>query len=465
MRLQSNLVLGIAIGFLSTSWLGCSDSQSSPDPKNGTAGENGSSFAGATGSQFGSGGSAASGGTVGSAGQTAGSAGSSGTAGVPAAGTTATSGGSTVTGGTTISGGIAAGGTTGGRPDAGPATTGGRTGNGGTTAVGGATGRGGSTATGGASGTGVSTATGGAALPKGGAPGGTSYPAKFVGNIDTRGQVRSDFNKYWNQFSPENAGKWGTVQGGGQSSYNWGVLDAAYKAANTAETRMVFKHHCFVWGSQQPTWTDSLTTANGPTAVQTWMKAVCTRYPNVDIIDVVNEPPPHTTPKYANAIGGGTNSTWDWIANAFKWAREACPNATLVLNDYNNDELSGDAQHTIDIVTAIKKLGAPIDAVGCQTHGASNAPASTLKTNIDKIASATSLPIFITEYDIAQADDNKQLTQYKDHFTMFMSNNNVKGITIWGYLVGATWVANTGILKTDGTPRPALTWLMSFLGR
>lgn len=191
----------------------------------------------------------------------------------------------------------------------------------------------------------------------------------------------------------------------------------------------------------------------------------CQRYPNTAIIDVVNEPPPHTTPAYANAIGGGTNSTWDWIANAFKWARQACPNAILVLNDYNNDELSGDASHTIDIVTAIKKLGAPIDAVGCQTHGASNMGSSTLKTNIDKIASGTGLPIYITEYDINLADDNQQQAKYQDHFTMFMSNNNVKGVTIWGYIVGATWQTNTGIMQSSGTMRPAMTWLMGFLGR
>jgi endo-1,4-beta-xylanase len=195
------------------------------------------------------------------------------------------------------------------------------------------------------------------------------------------------------------------------------------------------------------------------------MKAYCDRYPKVGVIDVVNEPPPHTTPKYANAIGGGTNGDWAWIANAFKWAREACPNAILVLNDYNNSEMSGDAQHSADIVAAIKKLGAPIDAVGCQTHGASSAPATTLKTNIDKIASLTGLPIYITEYDINQADDAKQLAQYKDHFTMFMSNANIKGVTIWGYVVGATWQTNTGIMQSSGTMRPAMTWLMDFLKR
>jgi endo-1,4-beta-xylanase len=368
----------------------------------------------------------------------------------------------TGSGGTTIG--------SGGRPGTGGATgsggqsnTGGATGSGGvTTGSGGRMGRGGASGTGGQAGMGT-TATGGTAAGGSTSTGTVVTTKKFVGNIDTGGSVRTDFSKYWDQFSPENAGKWGSVQGGGQSSFSWNSLDAMYKYAN--DNNIIFKQHCFVWGAQQPGWTDSLTTSNGPAAVQNWMKSYCERYPKVQIIDVVNEPPPHTTPKYANAIGGGTNSTWDWIANAFKWAREACPNAILVLNDYNNDELSGDAQHTIDIVTAIKKLNAPINAVGCQTHGAKTLGSATLKTNIDKIASATGLGVYITEYDIDQADDNAQQKQYQDHFTMFMSNANIKGVTIWGYVVGRTWETNSGIMQSSGTLRPAMTWLMSFLNR
>jgi len=328
------------------------------------------------------------------------------------------------------------------------------------TVAGGRTGRGGVSGSGGQAGTGI-TGTGGSST--GGTTGTVGTTKKFVGNIDTRGSIRTDFSKYWDQFSPENAGKWGSVQGSSQSSFSWSSLDAMYKYCG--DNNIIFKQHNFLWGSQQPSWTSSLTTSTGPAAVQNWMTSFCARYPNTKIIDVVNEPPPHTTPAYANAIGGGTNSTWDWIANAFKWARAACPNAILVLNDYNNDEQSGDAQHTIDIVTAIKKLGAPIDAVGCQTHGAGSMPATTLKTNIDKIASATGLGVYITEYDINQADDTKQQTQYQDHFTMFMSNANIKGVTVWGYVVGATWETSSGIMQSSGTLRPAMTWLMNFLGR
>ena len=347
------------------------------------------------------------------------------------AGTTTTN---TATGGTTTT---ATGGRTGGRTTVGGAAAGGTT-------------RAGTTAGGSTTGGAVSTVPTGTVV----------FPEKFVGNIDTRGSIRSDFVKYWNQLTPENAGKWGSVQGSNQNTFNWNSLDTMYKYCN--DNKIIFKEHCFVWGSQQPGWVND---SNAQAAVENWIKSFCQRYPNVKLIDVVNEPPPHTTPKYKNGLGGDGTSGWDWIANTFKLARQYCPGAILILNDYNNVELSGDARHTIDIVKAIKSVGAPIDAVGCQTHGASNLPSSTLKNNIDNIVNSTGLPVYITEYDIAQADDTKQLNQYKDHFQMFMSHPNIKGITIWGYIVGATWVNNTGIMNSDGSMRPAMTWLMSFLNR
>jgi endo-1,4-beta-xylanase len=282
---------------------------------------------------------------------------------------------------------------------------------------------------------------------------------KFVGNITTRRQVRSDFAQYWNQITPENEGKWGSVEPS-EGTFNWSSLDTIYKFAH--DNDVVFKEHCFVWGAQQPTWVNS---DNGNAAVKNWIQSFCQRYPETPFIDVVNEPPPHTTPAYKDGIGGDGASGWDWIVNAFKWAHEACPSAILILNDYDNAENAGTAQHTIDIVSAIKKAGAPIDAVGCQAHGAYTVATATLKANIDKIALETGLPVYITEYDINLADDEQQKAVMQDQFTMFWNNTNIKGITLWGYIYGQTWMTNTGLMQSDGTMRSAMAWLQSFLGR
>jgi endo-1,4-beta-xylanase len=282
---------------------------------------------------------------------------------------------------------------------------------------------------------------------------------KFVGNITTRREVRGDFTQYWNQITPENEGKWGSVERV-QGTFNWAPLDAIYKFAH--DNNVIFKQHCFVWGSQQPSWANN---DNGLEAVKNWITSFCQRYPDTPLIDVVNEPPPHTTPAYLEGIGGNGESGWDWIANAFKWAREACPKSILIFNDYDNIENPESTQHTIDIVNAVRKAGGPIDAVGCQAHYAYAQSTASLQAAIERIASETGLPIYVTEYDIDIADDESQRAVMQEQFTMFWDNPLIKGITLWGYVYGATWMANTGFIRDDGSMRPAMSWLMSYLGR
>ena len=63
--------------------------------------------------------------------------------------------------------------------------------------------------------------------------------AKFLGNITTGGQIRSDFAQYWNQITPENGCKWGSIHSlsngnSGTSKFAWDNFDkceSAYKWA------------------------------------------------------------------------------------------------------------------------------------------------------------------------------------------------------------------------------------------
>jgi endo-1,4-beta-xylanase len=285
-------------------------------------------------------------------------------------------------------------------------------------------------------------------------------PPKFVGNITTGNSVDTNglvFSDYWDQITPENAGKWGSVQNNADSDFNWTVLDAIYDYAE--QKGIIFKEHTFVWGSQQPS--GNITQAD----VQDWMREFCARYPNTRLIDVVNEPPPHTEPDYVDAIGGGTNGDWQWIVNAFTWAREYCPNATLILNDYNNIEFGNQNQDFIDIVKTIQERGAPIDAVGAQAHGLSGANSTmTMISLLTKLHDDTGLPVYITEYDINQNDDAAQRDRFQQQFSFFLDTEWIRGVTIWGWIYGRTWVQSSGLIR-DGAPRPAMTWLMEELGR
>lgn len=285
-------------------------------------------------------------------------------------------------------------------------------------------------------------------------------PPKFVGNISTGNSVDTNglvFSDYWDQITPENAGKWGSVQGSAGAAFNWGALDAIYDY--TEQKGIVFKEHTFLWGAQQPS--GNITQAD----VQNWMREFCSRYPNTRLIDVVNEPPPHTEPAYPNAIGGGTNGDWQWITNAFTWAHEYCPNATLIMNDYNNIEIGNQNQHFIDIVKAIQARGAPINAVGAQAHGLSGGNTTpTMISLLTKLHGDTGLPVYITEYDINQNDDQTQLARVQEQVTFFQNTEWIHGVTFWGWIFGRTWVASSGLVR-NGTPRPAMVWLMDELGR
>jgi flagellar hook assembly protein FlgD len=45
---------------------------------------------------------------------------------------------------------------------------------------------------------------------------------------------------------------------------------------------------------------------------------------------------------------------------------------------------------------------------------------------------------------------------------VYWNHPAVAGITLWGYVEGATWAEGTGILNSNGTERSAMTWLKEF---
>ena len=292
---------------------------------------------------------------------------------------------------------------------------------------------------------------------------GTDAPSvrpKFVGNITTSGAVRTDFIKYWDQITPENEGKWGSVEAT-RGTMNWAGLDAVYNYAQ--QHGIPFKQHTLVWGSQQPSWINGLSAAEQAAEVEEWIRLFCERYPNVALIDVVNEPPPHTTPPYMNAIGGAGSTGYDWIIWAFQKTRQYCPKAILILNDYNILRWA-DADNFIKIANAVKGSGY-VDALGSQSHGQETQTLTDLQTRLNNLI-AVGLPIYISEYDVSTQDDAQQKTIMEQQLTLFWNTPQIKGITLWGYVYGSTWsqAPYSGLIRDD-MPRPAMTWLMNFLGR
>lgn len=283
---------------------------------------------------------------------------------------------------------------------------------------------------------------------------------KFLGNITTNQSVRTDFLTYWNQITPENESKWGSVEGT-RNVMNWNGVEAVKNFAE--QNKIPWKFHTLIWGSQYPSWITNLSQTDQLTEITQWFDLASQKYPNVNMIDVVNEAcPGHAPAPFKNALGGDGTTGFDWIIKSFKMARQRWPHAILIYNDFSNIEIDSVVDWTVKLLTAMKQADAPIDAIGCQSHGAFRLPADTVKKKIDRLA-ACGYPIFITEYDITEADDTKQKNIMQEQFPMFWNHPKIVGVTYWGYLVGATWRAGTGLLNTDGTERPALTWLKDFV--
>ena len=320
-------------------------------------------------------------------------------------------------------------------------------------------------------------------------PGLADGAAKFVGNITTRGAVRSDFTQLWNQITAENECKWASIEGT-RGNYNWRGCDAAYNWAK--QNGGHFKFHALVWGSQYPNWLNGLSAADTKTAITNWMDAVAKHYPDLEMIDVVNEAIKSGGKYHSNygsqgnnniiAALGGDNGNYEFVAEAFRMARKRWPNAILIYNDYNT--VQWQKNEGIDLIQKLKKAGAPVDAYGLQAHdmqkagggnggtggGGSCLELSTLKSAIEEIWNKTQIPLFISEYDIASNDDNDQKNCYSQQISYFMENEHIAGITIWGYLYGATWTSggNSGIIRESNgqvTDRPAMTWLKDYLSK
>jgi endo-1,4-beta-xylanase len=277
--------------------------------------------------------------------------------------------------------------------------------------------------------------------------------------------IYPNFGEYFNQVTPENAGKWGSVEGGSQGVYSWSTLDNMYNYA--LSNSFPFKDHNLVWSGQQPAWIASLDSADQRTAVEHWIDTVGQRYPSMSMIDVVNEPL-HAVPSYAGALGGSGTTGWDWVVQAFKWAREYChPGVKLLVNDYSTLGTDSATTDYINLVDTLKVRGL-IDGIGIQGHyfefkGASYSwPIPRLQSNLNRFA-ATGLPIYISEFDIDEADDSTQLANYKTYFPLLWEHPAVKGITLWGYMQSATSRPNAYLVRLDGSERPALRWLRIYV--
>jgi endo-1,4-beta-xylanase len=312
----------------------------------------------------------------------------------------------------------------------------------------------------------------------------SSYPGprlgqgskKFVGNIP--GKEENNFSNLWNQVTPGGDGKWEKVGITADSTkWNWEPITKLYNYAKVHQIQ--FKFHTLIWGRQQPKWISALSPDEQLKYITTWISQVGKRFPDAEMVDVVNEAlpkhwPPDGRPEtvnYIKALGGEGKTGYDWVIKSFELARKYIPKAKLILNDYSIINNDTNTKEYIRIVKLLAKRNL-IDGIGIQAHRfeLSNVPVAKLKVNLDRLA-ATGIPIYISEMDLGNRkkdgdpSDTEQLELYQTIFPVLWEHPSVAGITFWGYLEGKMWLKNCQLIRTDGTWRPAMIWLADYLAK
>ena len=293
----------------------------------------------------------------------------------------------------------------------------------------------------------------------------STNPYKFLGNITTSYSVDAgggvpQFYKLWNQITCENESKWSSVEGR-RGNFDWSGADRAFNYAK--QHNFTYKFHALVWGAQYPSWLESLSAGERLNAMINWFNHAKAQYDELPMIDVVNEAVGNHqpgNPMIKETLGGGGKTGYDWLIKAFEMAYERWPNAILIYNDYNS--IRYDLDNYITLVRTLRDAGAPIDAYGNQSHELSDISESELKNNIKKQQDALQMPMFVTELDIDIANDAQQKAQYQKVLPVLWEAPYCAGVTLWGYVLGKTWVGNSGLYR-NGAERPAMTWIKEYM--
>jgi len=293
----------------------------------------------------------------------------------------------------------------------------------------------------------------------------SSNPYKFLGNITTRGNVEAgggvpSYYTLWNQITCENESKWSSVEGN-RGSFNWAGAERAFNYAK--QHHFTYKYHALVWGAQYPGWLESLSPKNRFAALTNWFDNAKAKFKTLPMIDVVNEAVGNHqagNPMMKETLGGGGKTGYDWLIKAFDMAYQRWPDAILIYNDYNS--IRWDVDNYITLVQTLRDAGAPIDAYGNQAHELSDISETELKNVLKRQQDALKMPMFATELDIDIANDAQQKAQYQKVLPAFWEAPYCAGVTLWGYVLGATWVSNSGLYR-NGVERPAMTWIKEYM--
>ncbi|WP_270563994.1 endo-1,4-beta-xylanase [Clostridium beijerinckii] len=300
----------------------------------------------------------------------------------------------------------------------------------------------------------------------------------------------SRFIKYqYNALVPGNFMKPDALQPT-EGNFHWDDADKYVKFGE--ENNMILRGHTLVWHSQIPDWffqdpTDKAKPATSEqlrSRMEKHIKTVVGRYKGkIKYWDVVNEVISDKSglrgddekSKWKSIIGDidGDGYDDDYIELAFKYAHEADPDATLIINDYGTEGSTRKREDLYNLIERMLKKGIPVGGVGLQSHiSMYNPSAGQIKDDIEKFASLKKynpkFTVQVTELDMSiysgSNEGRKTITddvlaqeasQYKAIFDVYKEEakkGNLGLVMFWGGSDDDTWLDNFPVKNRPDSP-------------
>jgi endo-1,4-beta-xylanase len=268
----------------------------------------------------------------------------------------------------------------------------------------------------------------------------------FRADTTYRERIATEFNS----ITAENVMKWGLIEPV-RGQLNFAPADELIASAKRNGQRV--RGHTLLWHNQLPTWLTEGVDSGEITPAE--LRSILRRHV-LDVAghfrgklyqwDVVNEVIDDNANLrdtiFLRHLGPG------YIADVFRWARQADPKVKLYLNDYNVEGINAKSDAYYQLARDLLRQGVPLDGFGAQGHYGVQFgfhTASQVAANLKRFEDL-GLETSITEVDVRMVmpPDTVKLQAQAQGYSVLLQGcliaRKCTSFTVWGYTDKYSWV-------------------------